>query len=319
MINLILKKFSLHPLLVALILLALLTGQWTQMVTLFGIILFHEWGHLFWARYFDWQIERILLFPFGGVMEISSPLLPSAREEAIVVLGGPLNQFLLLLIVFFMHRIGLIDGAWSRFLFEGNLLLLLFNLLPLYPLDGGRIIQLISSFFLPYRRAILFTLYLGGVLYLLLLALTFFGWMPTLSLWLLLPYLLHTSYLEARHLPYRIMKFLLVRYLHGVKRGLALKVLPVPPEESLRRAAFQMYRYRYHLFHVKLPVPSSESPSFTEGGIEGNRGVRPRDKGKLWGRRTFYLREERLLTEIFAKKNPFLPIGRLESKEDIPD
>ena len=155
-------------------------------------------------------------------------------------------------------------------------------------------------------------------LYLLLLGLTIFGWMPTLSLWLILPYLLHTSYLEARHLPYRIMKFLLVRYLHGVKRGLALKVLPVPPEESLRRAAFQMYRYRYHLFHVKFPVPSRESPTFSKEGVEEKRGVRPKDKGKLWGRRTFYLREERLLTEIFAKKNPFLPIGHLESKE-IPD
>ncbi|MBE3555275.1 MAG: hypothetical protein IMW85_09905 [Thermicanus sp.] len=284
-------RMEIHPFFFVFLFLALMTGQFLQILTLFAILLFHEWGHLFWARYFGWHVERIHLLPFGGLMEVSSPLLPDAREEAVVVLGGPFNNFILILLASFLNHTGWISSGWSRFMIEGNLVLALFNLLPLYPLDGGRLFQLLAALRLPYRVAILFTLYVGGGLLLIMLLLTQWGWTFSLSLWFIFPYLLFTLYREYRYLPYRFMKFLLMRYLYRKERTFPLQILPVPASRSLRKAAEGMYRYRYHLFQVKFHETGSPSR---------------------------YLREERILDEIFGKKTPFLPIGKVEEEKEIP-
>lgn len=298
-----LLRLSIHPLLFVFFFLALMTGQWVQLITLFGIVLFHEWGHLLWATYFGWKVDRVLLLPFGGVMEVSSPLLPPAREEAAVVLGGPMNNLLLAALAYLLRRFGLIDPAWGLFLVEGSLLLGMFNLLPLYPLDGGRLFQLAASYFMPYRRALFFTLSLGVLLLFSSLLLMGLGFLPSLSLWFLLPYLLYTSFREYRHIPYRMVTFLLMRYLHRRKRRTPFAILSVHAEESLHHASFGMYRHRYHLFRVRPGL------AIRDGGGEGRMGPGT----------SRYIREERLLAEMFARKNPTYPIGLLEGKEEFPD
>lgn len=107
-------------------------------------ILIHELGHSTVARWLNIPIERIHLYLFGGMAELQHrPHL--ARQEFWIALAGPLASLGIALISWVMYAYVLDPTfmAWYffRFLALINLLIALFNLLPIFPLDGGRLLR----------------------------------------------------------------------------------------------------------------------------------------------------------------------------------
>ena len=122
----------------------------------FGSILLHEFGHALVARREGIEVSGIDLFFFGGVMKMNRDTMSPGQEFRVAV-AGPLVT-LLLVVVGGLACVALIgwdtfwraarlDGVdntgafelWLSFLVSVNVLLLLFNLVPAFPLDGGRI------------------------------------------------------------------------------------------------------------------------------------------------------------------------------------
>ena len=116
----------------------------------FGSILLHEVGHAVQAQREGMEIEGITLWLFGGVARFRG-MFPSAGAELRIALAGPAVSFLLggLFIVLALALPGpaQVDGvaAWIGYI---NWFLLLFNLIPALPLDGGRVLRAL----LWYRR-----------------------------------------------------------------------------------------------------------------------------------------------------------------------
>jgi len=108
-------------------------------VGVFTCVALHELGHSWVAIRKGCSVREIMLLPIGGVAKMSH--IPSRpRDEALMAAAGPLVSFLLA--VFFWLLIG--TGFSSQFffnLFAINLMLCLFNLLPSFPMDGGRIFR----------------------------------------------------------------------------------------------------------------------------------------------------------------------------------
>jgi len=111
-------------------------------------ILLHEMGHSVVARNYGIPIKGITLFIFGGVAELGhNPQTP--KQEFMVAAAGPFVSFLLGLLFFGLA--GLVKStelsiqiyAVFRYLFFINIVLAIFNLLPAFPLDGGRIFRAI--------------------------------------------------------------------------------------------------------------------------------------------------------------------------------
>ena len=109
----------------------------------FGSLLAHELGHAVQARREGMEIDGITLWLFGGVAKFKG-MFPSAGAEFRIAIAGPLVS-LLLGIAFALAAWGLslpaaVDGVafWLGYI---NLSLLVFNLLPALPLDGGRIFR----------------------------------------------------------------------------------------------------------------------------------------------------------------------------------
>lgn len=113
---------------------------------LFLSVLLHELAHSAVARATGISVERITLFIFGGVAEMSSEA-GSPRDEFAVTAAGPLSSFALAAVFFGLARLGVELGAQSEFIvvseFVGvlNLALAVFNLIPAFPLDGGRLLR----------------------------------------------------------------------------------------------------------------------------------------------------------------------------------
>ncbi|MHC4132170.1 MAG: site-2 protease family protein [Planctomycetota bacterium] len=109
-------------------------------------IVFHEFCHSIVARQFGLPMRGITLFIFGGVAEMKHEP-PSAKAEFMMAIAGPLSSFLLAGFVFLLQNI-IIKYSFAipiahvlKYLALLNVVLACFNLLPGFPLDGGRILR----------------------------------------------------------------------------------------------------------------------------------------------------------------------------------
>jgi Zn-dependent protease len=140
-----------------------------EYLTLFFIVLLHEFGHALACRSVGGRANRIVLWPLGGIAYVSPPPRPGPVLWSIA--AGPLVNLLLVpgtLIAYELVRVGPFMGQQQsdleRYLFVIfviNLGLLLFNLLPVYPLDGGQIVQALMWFFVGRWRALQLVSFLG--------------------------------------------------------------------------------------------------------------------------------------------------------------
>jgi Zn-dependent protease len=122
-------------------------GLW-EYLALFLIVLLHEFGHAFACRQTGGQADRIVLWPLGGVAFVKPPERPGAYLWSIA--AGPLvNVLLFPILTFFLF---IVVNAHLRMsnpdlyhfvlaLWAINTGILIFNLLPIYPLDGGQIVR----------------------------------------------------------------------------------------------------------------------------------------------------------------------------------
>jgi Zn-dependent protease/CBS domain-containing protein len=112
---------------------------------LFGSVLLHELGHSVVALHYKIPVRSITLFIFGGVAQIGAEP-PSAAAELFIAIAGPLVSLALagLFSVVTPFVAGL-EPVWGlvKYLAYINLALVLFNLIPGYPLDGGRVLRAI--------------------------------------------------------------------------------------------------------------------------------------------------------------------------------
>ena len=156
-------------------------AAWSAVMLLlvFGCVLLHELGHCVVARRYGSQVMGITMLPIGGVAWMSH-LPERPREEAAVAIAGPLvNVALLALLLPFTGWSALLEG-WSRLpaagsdlpgaLARGNLVLCAFNLIPAFPMDGGRLLRAGLATLLPFARATEWAARIGRVVALVLMA-----------------------------------------------------------------------------------------------------------------------------------------------------
>ena len=140
------------------------TGAAFFIALLFGIVLLHEFGHAFACRAVGGTCDLIVLTPLGGLAFCNPP--PNPWPQFVTTACGPLVNALLIPICWLGVRFIVPLVPWDSvaahplyFVFANGLLLngalLAFNLLPIFPLDGGRIFHEILWFVIGYRRSLL--------------------------------------------------------------------------------------------------------------------------------------------------------------------
>jgi Zn-dependent protease len=141
-----------------------------EYVALFGIVTMHEFGHALACKQVGGRADQIVLWPFGGVAYVSPPRRPGATLWCIA--AGPLVNVGLFPIltgsVFLARILGWPDNWPDAYqfiisLWAIDLCLLVFNLLPIYPLDGGQIFQSLLWYLVGYARSLMIAASLGIV------------------------------------------------------------------------------------------------------------------------------------------------------------
>jgi len=167
-----------------------------EYLAIFVIVLMHEYGHALACRQVGGTANRIVLWPLGGVAYVNPPQRPGATLWSIA--AGPLVNVALVPIFFAVVRMGRLAGmpemmpnsfALLRSLYVINFGLLLFNLLPIYPLDGGQILRSLLWYVLGRARSLMAATVLGfaGVVGLIALAVWLEEiWFAVISVFILL-------------------------------------------------------------------------------------------------------------------------------------
>ncbi|SES66107.1 M50 family metallopeptidase [Anaerobranca gottschalkii] len=110
-----------------------LLGMLVDSLLIFLVVIVHEIGHVIVAKKLNYDVESIELLPIGGVAKIYEGDYNKSSDEWFIALSGPINNILFVIVLLF------IPG--SDRLIKYNLTLFMFNLLPAFPLDGGRLLK----------------------------------------------------------------------------------------------------------------------------------------------------------------------------------
>ncbi len=137
--------------------------------SVFGCVLLHELGHALMARRFGIETADITLYPIGGVARLHRmPRAPGA--ELLIALAGPAVNFAIAATLIFLSVVGLVPldfASGSTFLAQLlaiNLVLGLFNLIPAFPMDGGRVLRALLSIWVGRAQATRVAATMGRIL-----------------------------------------------------------------------------------------------------------------------------------------------------------
>jgi len=141
-----------------------------EYVALFAIVLLHEFGHAFACRQVGGLANRIVLWPLGGIAYVQPPQRPGAMLWSIA--AGPLVNVVLMPVLLLLVMMNSAYG-WGRSVSDIhtflvalafiNAILLVFNLLPIYPLDGGQILRSVLWFWMGRARSLMVTSVIGMI------------------------------------------------------------------------------------------------------------------------------------------------------------
>jgi stage IV sporulation protein FB len=143
-----------------------------MLLALFACVLLHEFGHIFMARRFGVLTPDVILLPIGGVARLER--IPSEpKQELLIAIAGPAVTLAIVLVLYIVlaasgarPTIGELepDNDLLTFLLRVNLFLLLFNLIPAFPMDGGRVLRALLASRMGLLRATRVAATLGQVL-----------------------------------------------------------------------------------------------------------------------------------------------------------
>lgn len=197
-----------------LLILSLLSGYGREMLIIYFILIIHEIGHYIFFRYYNIEVNKIVMYPYGGMIDNNMLINTNSKKVLIISLGGIFIQIILYFIIFLLYKIGFVESSFYNMFFKYNLYIILFNLIPIYPLDGFKILnsllELVLSFKLSLKCSIIFNFIFIMLFFLYL-------YVFKINNYIIIIFLLCSLVNYIKSIKYIVNKFYLERVIYDIK------------------------------------------------------------------------------------------------------
>ena len=149
----ILNKIEFHYTYIIMAFGLVITGHFVNLIIFTSLIIIHEMGHIIISKILSYKIDKVIIYPYGGFVKLNTRINTKIENDLLVAISGIIMQSIYFGIIFFLYRNGIVrEYIYSLFLLYHKSMLI-FNLLPIYPLDGAKIVNLILSKYFSFNIA----------------------------------------------------------------------------------------------------------------------------------------------------------------------
>ena len=215
-----------------------ISGYYINLIAITSLLLIHELGHYTAAKLLKFKVLKIVIYPFGGITKINDLINKDINEEILVATSGVIFQFIFYLIIVYLNHINIIRDYTLNIYTLYNNQIIFFNLMPIYPLDGAKIINLLLSKFFNYNLSNKLTIIIS------LMGMSLFiltsSYNHNYSYIMVLSVLIIYNYKFIKQLKYIYNRFLLERYLYNISY----------PKIKIISNGNKMYKNNSHIIKV---------------------------------------------------------------------
>ena len=233
----ILNKIEFHYTYIIMAFGLVITGHFVNLIIFTSLIIIHEMGHIIISKILSYKIDKVIIYPYGGFVKLNTRINTKIEDDLPVAISGIIMQSIYFGIIFFLYRNGIVrEYIYSLFLLYHKSMLI-FNLLPIYPLDGAKIVNLILSKYFSFNIANYISIVIS------LITVIFFLYSDiyenNYSIILVIGVLMKNIYKFYKDISYIYNRFILERYLF--KFNYKKKVIIKNKDK--------MYKNRVHIFN----------------------------------------------------------------------
>lgn len=197
-----------------LILTFLFTGLIKNIILIYLIVIFHELGHLFIIKLLKYEVLKIDIYPMGGVTKVNKKINTSITHELLISMFGIIFQVILALIFMILYNGNLVSLNTYNLFKVYNKTIMIFNMLPIIPLDGYIFLRSILEMVFPYKKSFYLSFIISIISIILFIT---FNELYSLNNYLMISFLIYKIINSLKDFKYENLKFLLERHLFNLK------------------------------------------------------------------------------------------------------
>ena len=216
-----------------------LAGYFPNLLIFTSIIIIHELGHFLSAKIHKFEVEKIIIYPYGGLVKMNNLINTEINKELSVAVSGLISQTIYYLIILLLYKEGLIRDYIFNLFTTYNQSIFFFNILPIHPLDGSKILNLLLSKILPYNLTNKLNIIISTITLIIMLTINYYNFNYTTIL--IIGIILDNIIKYYKQTKYIFNKFLLERYIYKIT---------YPKTKKINKIG-NMYKEKYHILKEK--------------------------------------------------------------------
>jgi len=237
----------------------ILTGYYINLIVFTSLIIFHELGHYTLAKIQKFNVTNITIYPYGGLTKIDDLINKDTNQEILIAISGIIFQLIFFLIINILYNQNVIRGYTFNLYQEYNRQLIIFNLLPIHPLDGSKILNLLLTKFIPYHTSNKLTIIISIIVIIFLLGTNIYNnnYSYIMIVFILLDYI-YKFHKDLKHI---YNKFLLERYLYKITY----------PKKKIIKSPQKMHKNNTHI--IKIGEKYQKEQEFLNNMFDLNKKI----------------------------------------------
>jgi len=181
------------------------------------------------------NVEKIIIYPYGGLVKMNNLINTKINKELSVAISGIMFQMIYYLLIIFLYHQGYIREYIINLFTMYNKSIILFNILPIHPLDGSKVLNLLLSKFLPFNLTNKLNIIISILSLVIIIYINYYNFNYTTIL--IIGIIIDNIIKYQKELKYIFNKFLLERYIYNITYTTRKKINKIN----------NMYKDKYHI------------------------------------------------------------------------